>query len=147
MDKRLFFLMHRAHHALLAYVTARTHEAIGVSPGQLATLHYVSKHAGCSLTDVASLLDVAKSAVTSMVKRMEAAGTLRREPNEKDARGSLLFVTAKGESIRVQAQPLLRKLNAELMEGFSPAEAETILRFFNTLVERYAESDSALEKT
>jgi DNA-binding MarR family transcriptional regulator len=82
-----------------------------------------------------------------MVKRMEAAGTLRREPNEKDARGSLLFVTPKGESIRVQAQPLLRKLNAELMEGFSPAEAETILRFFNTLVERYADTESALEKS
>jgi DNA-binding MarR family transcriptional regulator len=141
LDKRLFFLMHRAHHALLSDVTARTVVALGVSPAQLATIHYVSKHAGCSLTDVANLLDVAKSAVTSMVKRMEAAELLRREPNTKDGRGSLLFVTSKGESVRVQALPLLRKLNAEIMEGFSPGEVETILRFLNSLVTRYGDGE------
>ena len=139
MDKRLFFLMHRAHHALLSDVTARTIVALGVSPAQLATIHYVAKHPGCSMTDVANLLDVAKSAVTSTVKRMEAADILRREPNAKDARGSLLYVTPKGESIRVQALPFIRKLNAELMEGFSPAEVETILRFFDSIVARYGE--------
>ena len=141
MDKRLFFLMHRAHHALVADVTARTVMALGVSPAQLATLHYVAKHPGCSLTDVANLLDVAKSAVTSMVRRMEAAGIVRREPNAKDGRGSLLRVTPKGEGIRVQALPLMRKLNAEIMEGFTPAEAETILRFIHSIVARYGDAD------
>jgi MarR family transcriptional regulator, organic hydroperoxide resistance regulator len=139
LDKRLFFLMHRAHHALLAYATATTVNALGASPAQLATLHYVGKHPGCSLTDVAGMLDVAKSAVTSMVRRMEAAGLVRREPNASDGRGSLLRLTEKGESVRVQALPLLRKLNAEIMDGFSPAENETILRFFNSVVERYGD--------
>jgi DNA-binding MarR family transcriptional regulator len=133
--------MHRAHHALLEHATTRTIEALGVSPAQLTTLHYVAKHAGCSFTDVANLLDVAKSAVTSMVRRMETAGLLRREPNANDGRGSLLFLTAKGESVRVQAQPLMRRLNAELMEGFSAPEAETILRFFSSVVERYGDTE------
>jgi DNA-binding MarR family transcriptional regulator len=141
LDKRLFFLMHRAHHALLAHATARTVDALGVSPAQLATLHYVAKHAGCSFTDVANLLDVAKSAVTSMVRRMESAGLLRREPNAKDGRGSLLFLTAKGEVVRVQAQPVIRRLNAELLEGFDAAESETILRFFGSLLERYGDTE------
>jgi DNA-binding MarR family transcriptional regulator len=141
LDKRLYFLMHRAHHALVAHVTARTLEALGVSPAQLATLHYVSKHPGCSLTEVANLLDVAKSAVTSMAKRMEGADLLRREANVKDARGSLLFVTAKGEGIRVQAQPLIRKLSAEILGGFSSSEVETIVRFLNSVVERYADGE------
>jgi DNA-binding MarR family transcriptional regulator len=145
VDRRLFFVMHRAQRALLTHATARTIEALGVSPAQLATLRHVSKHPGCSLSELAKVLDVAKSAITTMTRRMEAAGLLRREPNAADGRGGLLFVTEKGENIRVQALPLMRRLNAEILEGFSEAEAETILRFFNALVTRYADRDASDE--
>jgi DNA-binding MarR family transcriptional regulator len=145
MDRRLFFLMHRADRALLTHATARTIDALGVSPAQLATLHHVSKHPGCSLSELANVLDVAKSAVTSMTRRMEAAGVLRRAPNAADGRGGLLFITEKGEEVRTKALPLIRKLNAELTEGFNEAEVETILRFFSAIVARYGENDSADE--
>lgn len=137
MDRRIFFLVHRAHRALSTYASVGLAEALGISVAQLTTLMYVSRHEGCSLSELAELLDLNKSAVTGLVQRMERAGTLRREPNPDDARGSLLYVTPKGHELRERAKPLLRKVNAELTQGFSAQEMETVLRFLNTTVERF----------
>lgn len=141
-DRRLFFLMHRAHKAMVAGANARTHAQLGISSAQLGTLYYVAKHPGCSMTEVANLLDLNKSAMSSMVQRLERAEVLRREPNPRDGRGSRLFVTPKGESMRTQSLPVLRKVTAEITQGFSEAEVDTIFRFLNTIVERFADDDS-----
>lgn len=137
MDRRLFFTMHRAQKAIAAYAAAGLDEHLGVSVAQLTTLMYVSKHSGCSLTALAELLDLNKSAVTGLVQRMERAGTLRRESNPDDGRGSLLFVTPKGEALRERAVPLLRRLNGELTEGFSNDEMEIVYRYLNGLIRRF----------
>ena len=89
------------------------------------------------MTELADLLDLNKSAVTGLVQRMGRAGTLRREPNPEDGRGSVLYVTAKGDALLERAKPLLRRLNGELDEGFTEAEIEVVLRFLNRTVERF----------
>jgi DNA-binding MarR family transcriptional regulator len=137
MDRRLFFLLHRANRTLMAYAAAGLHDALGISVAHLTTLMYVSKHAGCSMTELADLLDLNKSAVTGLVQRMERAGTLRRAPNPADARGSLLYVTPRGEELRERARPFLRRLNAELAEGFTEREMETVIRFLNVTIGRF----------
>ena len=141
-DRRLFFLMHRAHRGLLGYVNTRTHAELGVSGSQLAALYYVAKHPGCSMTEVANLLDLNKSAASGLLQRLEAADVVRREPNPRDGRGHMLFVTKKGEAVRAQSLPLVRKLTAEITEGFSASEVDTIYRFLNALVDRYGDDPS-----
>jgi DNA-binding MarR family transcriptional regulator len=136
MDRRLFFLLHRAHRAVLARAAAELDAALGISVAQLTTLMYVARVPGCSMTELADLLDLGKSAVTGLVQRMERAGRLVRAANPDDARGSLLYVTPRGEELRERAQPLIRRLNAELTEGFSAAEMEVVTRFLHALVER-----------
>ena len=140
MDRRIFFLLHRAHRALSAYASVGLAESLGISVAQLTTLMYVARHEGCSLSELAELLELNKSAVTGLVQRMERAGTLRREPNPDDARGRLLHVTPKGHELRERARPLLRKLNAELTQGFSTQEMETVLRFLNATIERFGQT-------
>lgn len=136
MERRLFLLMARAHRALTTYGNAQSYSALGISTSQVATLHHVSKQPGCSLTDLANLLDLNKSAVTGLVGRMESAGVVRRAANTKDARASHLFVTAKGEDVRTRSTALIRRLTRELTEGFTPSEVEVVVRFLNTLIER-----------
>jgi DNA-binding MarR family transcriptional regulator len=140
-DRRLFFLMHRAHRAVIAHVNARALAELGVSSSQLAALYYVAKHPGCSMTEVASLLDLNKSAVSGLVQRMEGAQVLRREPNPRDGRGAMLYLTKRGESIRAQSLPLIRKLTAEITEGFAAAEVDVVFRFLNALVDRYGDDE------
>jgi DNA-binding MarR family transcriptional regulator len=131
--------MHRAHRGVLGHVNSRTISELGVSSSQLAALYYVAKHAGCSMTEVANLLDLNKSAVGGLVQRLETAEVLRREPNPRDGRGHMLFVTKKGEAVRAQSLPLIRKLTAEITEGFSATELDTIYRFLNMLVDRFGD--------
>jgi DNA-binding MarR family transcriptional regulator len=133
-DRRLFFLMHRANRALMAYANARTTEALGVSTAQLGTIYYVAKHPQCSLTDIADVLDLNKSAVSGMVQRLERAELVRREANPRDARGSLLSLTERGESVRVRSLAVTRSLTAEITAGFSEDEVATVARFLGTLV-------------
>jgi DNA-binding MarR family transcriptional regulator len=140
-DRRLFFLMHRAHRAVIAHVNARALAELGVSSSQLAALYYVAKHPGCSMTEVASLLDLNKSAVSGLVQRMESAQVLRREPNPRDGRGAMLYVTKRGETVRAQSLPLVRKLTAEITGGFGPAEVDVVFRFLNALVDRYGDEE------
>jgi DNA-binding MarR family transcriptional regulator len=140
-DRRLFFVLHRAHRVLLASANAATIEHLGVSSAQLTALQYVAKHDGCSMTMLADVLDLNKSGVSGLVDRMEHAELLHREPNPRDGRGSLLRITPKGQQVRERALPLLRRLNAELTSGFTAEEEETVLRFLNAIIERYADNN------
>jgi DNA-binding MarR family transcriptional regulator len=139
--------MHRAHRALTVYGNGQTYDALGISASQLATLQYVSKSPGCSLTNLANLLDLNKSAVTGLVQRMERDGILRRAPDPSDGRASLLFVTSKGEDVRARSGALIRRLNGELTKGFEPDEVETVIRFLNALIERCTTSVEDGEQT
>jgi len=135
-DRRLLFLLNRAQRTVMAYAGAGLDAHLGISVAHLTALMYVAKHDGCSMTELADLLDLNKSAVTGLVQRMERAGTLRRVPNPEDGRGSLLHVTPKGEALKDRARPLLRRLNGELTEGFTDAEIDVVLRYLNAIVFR-----------
>jgi MarR family transcriptional regulator, organic hydroperoxide resistance regulator len=143
VDRRIFFLLHRAHRALFSHANAGLGDALGLTVPQFTTLMYVSKHGGCSLTELADLLDLNKSAVTGLVQRMERAGMLRREPNPSDARGSLLFVTPKGEELHERARPLLRRMNAELTADFSAEEMDAVFRFLTFVAKHFGTEDEA----
>jgi DNA-binding MarR family transcriptional regulator len=140
LDRRLVFLMHRAHRAMMGHVNARMLDEIGISASQLTTLLYIAKNPHCSMSDVAAVLDLAKSAASSTLRRLEVAGFVRREPNPKDARGALLAITPRGEEIRVRSLPFIRHLQEQITEGFDASERETILRFLNAVVDRYGDS-------
>jgi DNA-binding MarR family transcriptional regulator len=145
-ERRLIFLMHRANRALIAGANAQTIAELGVSSAQLATLYHIAKHPGCSMTEIADLLDLNKSAASGMIQRLERLEFLRRDPSPTDRRSSHLFVTKKGEAVRLQSLPTVRRLTAELTAGFSPAEIEAVFRFLNVIIERYAEEGPSDER-
>jgi DNA-binding MarR family transcriptional regulator len=140
VDRRLFFLLHRAHLALLAHANTRTLATLGVSSSQLATIYFVAKHGGASLTEIADTLDLNKSAVSGMLGRLEGAGLVRRQPDPQDGRGSQVFLTAKGEAVRTASLPLVRQLTAELTAGFDATEVETVTRFLSSIVDRLGQA-------
>jgi DNA-binding MarR family transcriptional regulator len=141
VDRHLIFLMHRAHRALTARANSVVLAELGVSSAQLGMLYHVAKHPGCTMSDVADLLDLNKSATSGMIQRLERAGLLRREPDPRDGRASLLFLTDEGEAKRVQSLAVVRRLSSELMGAFTAAEAEVIYRFLNLIVDRYANDE------
>jgi MarR family transcriptional regulator, transcriptional regulator for hemolysin len=135
-DRRLLYLLQRATRAAIARANTSTLERLGVSVAQLGTLSYLAQRHGCTMTDVAALLDLNKPAVSAMLGRLERAHLIRRAPNPRDGRGTLLFLTAKGERVRLASRPVFQRAISEMVEGFTAGELEVVFRFLNVLVER-----------
>jgi len=121
-----------------------TIRVLGVSSAQLATLAYLAKRPRSTMTDVANLFDLNKSGVSSMIARLERAGLVEREPSPRDGRANLLSLTAKGEAVRAESVPLIRRATAEMTEGFTPDEVEIVFRFLNTLIDKCAGSEEEI---
>lgn len=125
---------------MAGHVNAVMLDELGISASQLTTLLYVAKHPCCTMSDVAAVLDLAKSAASTTLRRLETSKLVSREPNPKDARGSLLVITPRGEDVRLRSLPVIRRLQDQLTEGFDADEREVILRFLNAVIDRYGDA-------
>jgi DNA-binding MarR family transcriptional regulator len=137
LDRRLVFLLHRAARAAIGHASRRLLERVGVSVAQLAIVTYVARRPACPMTELAKVLDVNRSAVTTAVRRLERARLIRRRANPRDARGALLTLTAKGERVRRAARPVFRSVMTDLTRDITRAEREVVLRFLGSLVNRF----------
>jgi DNA-binding MarR family transcriptional regulator len=135
-DRRLLFLLQKATRAAIARANESMRESLGVSVAQLGTLSYLAQQQSSTMTEIAELLDLKKPAASAMLARLERAKLLRRAPNPRDGRGTLLFLTAKGERMRLAARPVFRRAISEMVEGFAESDLEVVFRFLNALVEK-----------
>jgi DNA-binding MarR family transcriptional regulator len=65
-----------------------------------------------------------------MIKRMEKAGFVRRQPDPKDQRVSRVYLTDAGRSIQNEVERVWRTLEDETFVGFSLEERVLLRRFF-----------------
>ena len=98
------------------------------------TLIYVSDHPECGPTDVARILGVPVTTVSSATDRLVKRGLLVRDRPEKNRRSVALRLSAEGER-RVGAfvaahQELYRKM----LEPLSPAERDAFIEMITKIV-------------
>ncbi len=122
-------------------LTARLGE-LGLSIARYETLLAIARDEGLSQRNLGDRLLAAKSNVTGLLQRLEAAELVRRETDEHDARGHRVFLTVAGRRLLgegVRAQASVVQL---MMEDIKQSEARTIGR----LMRKVGESlDAALD--
>lgn len=138
MDKRLFFMLNRARSVLYRYADSHVDRAIGVPAAQVSVLFALEKMRNVTMQDLGRTLGLNNSAMTGLVQRMGEAGLVERVQSPTDARAAQLLMTPLGLEKLQQAKPLLGKLNTQLAEGFNKEELDTVVRFLNTVVERFS---------
>lgn len=137
MDKRLFFLMNMAQRNMFNHAEKVCEQKLGATITQMAAVMFVGNNPGCMQKDVVTGLGLKKSAVTSLLTRIETNGLIRRVVSEDDARVVNLFTTAEGQDKAQKALPLIAELNQQLTEDFSDDEVEVIARFLNKVRDRF----------
>jgi len=137
MDKRLFFLMNKAHHKLFNYVDKACEDAMGTSVTQLAALMFVVKNSGCKQKDIAKEFSQNKSAITGLINRMEKNGLIERKLSAEDARVVQIYPTPEGMEKATQVIPFIKEFNAIFDEEFDEQELETVLKFLNFIMKRF----------
>ena len=111
----------------------------GFTRGQHVFVTRVCEHPGISPTELSRLLNVDKSTTTKSIQKLEGAGYVRRECDER-ARAVALYPTARAERVYEQ---LIARENEQVeivCEGLSPEER----RQAESLLERMAHNASAL---
>ncbi len=136
-DKRLFFKLNLAQRLVFNYFDKEMIGRTGVPITQAAALFYLNKNDGCLLKDLSAALFQNKSAITTLVERLEKNGLVIKKASETDGRAAHLFLTEKGKTACAEALPLVKENNERLASHFTEEELETIHRFFDLIIEMY----------
>ena len=68
-------------------------------PAQAGCLQVLAHHDGISQSDLAEMLHVSRPSVTTMLQRMEQAGTIERRADEADSRITRVYLTEQGNAL------------------------------------------------
>lgn len=99
--------------------------ALGLEPKELFVLGEVEAHPYPA--ELAATLCMPKPSVTVYVKRLEAAGFLRREIDPADLRRHRLALTAAGRKASAQGKALLSKAFSDRLARLGAAEQASLL--------------------
>ncbi len=87
---------------------------------------------GVSIRTLSDHTQLAATHVTTEVGRLIGKGLLTKSANERDRRGVLVRLTAKGEAAVLDVNPLLRRVNDRLFQNVSREDFATVSRFLTT---------------
>jgi len=85
-------------------------------------LYVLWEHERLTITDIGRLTSLAKTTLTSMLDRMEAAGLVARVPDKQNRRQIFVEVTSKAREYREKYDWLSDKMNDIFYQGFSETE-------------------------
>jgi len=100
---------------------------IGLYCGQGVALQQLWHRDGITQSELAHGLRVAPATVTISLQRMEKLGLVERHPDPHDQRGSRVFLTEEGRSLRERVEGNWHKLEGQALAGFTEGD-RTLLR-------------------
>jgi DNA-binding MarR family transcriptional regulator len=131
---RLIFLLNSAQRRLQQFVAAEQERlaragATPPSPAQSGVLFVLAKTDGATMGALAQALDLAPSAVSGLVQRMEALGWVQRHASELDARTQHVWLQPAGRALLPALQKALGRINERLTGNFTLDELQTVARW------------------
>ncbi|WP_235907652.1 MarR family winged helix-turn-helix transcriptional regulator [Siccirubricoccus phaeus] len=114
-------------------------EAFGLSVPEWRVLAVLGRFGGLSATEAAERTAMDKVKVSRAVKLLLDRGLVERREDAADRRVQRLAMTRQGAAIHAGIVPHARALEAELLAGFSAAEAAALQALLDRLDARLAE--------
>ena len=107
---------------LLMLLHLRSHGEDLIPPAQMRMLEFIESNHGCTQAEVAEEMQVSPASVAQSIKRMEAAGFVKREVCKGNLRANSLRITAEGSSAARNCRVVFDGLEAKMFQGFSDEE-------------------------
>jgi DNA-binding MarR family transcriptional regulator len=105
LDRQVCFALAVAARNVIA-VYRPVLEPLGLTHPQYLVMLALWQHGPLSVKDLSGLLQLDPGTLSPLLKRLEAAGLLRRERDAKDQRNLALALTEKGTALRAQAEKI-----------------------------------------
>ena len=110
-------------------------EALGLYRGQPPVLFALWRQEGLTHTELAERLQNTPSTISKMLRRMERAGFVVRQPDPGDQRVSRVYLSEAGRAIQSEVQATLRALEGETFAGLTSEERDVLHRCLQRLRE------------
>jgi DNA-binding MarR family transcriptional regulator len=119
LDRQVCFALAVAARNVIA-VYRPVLEPLGLTHPQYLVMLALWQYGSLSVKDLSGLLQLDPGTLSPLLKRLEAAGLLRRERDPKDQRNLALALTDKGKALREQAEKIpagiVQRLNMPVQE-------------------------------
>ncbi|CAB3798299.1 hypothetical protein LMG28688_04696 [Paraburkholderia caffeinitolerans] len=106
---------------------------LGITPPQFVVLTMLAAYPGVSGADLARLAVLTPQTVSVIVANLERAGAIERRPHPVHGRIQQIEVTGAGEALLKQCRSRVKKLEAQMTEGFTQEEEQVIRRWLARL--------------
>lgn len=131
---RLIFLLTTAQRRLQAWIADEQAQAVGTlgsapSAAQGGVLFLLAEQDGRTMGELARALDLAPSALTGLVQRMEAAAWVERRACERDTRAQRAWLLDAGRAAMQPLRQAARRIHQRLSIGFTDDELQTVARW------------------
>jgi DNA-binding MarR family transcriptional regulator len=131
---RLIYLLNSAQRRLQQFIAAEQDRATRAglaapSPAQSGVLFVLAREDGATMGRLAQALDLAPSAVSGLVQRMELLDWVVRRADEIDARTQRVWLLPAGSEQLPALRKALGRINERLTGAFTPAELQTVGRW------------------
>src|SRR4051794_8321663 len=117
-------------------------EPMGLTHPQYLVMLALWQHGSLSVKDLSGLLQLDPGTLSPLLKRLEAAGLLRRERDLKDQRNLALALTEQGTALRAEAE----KIPAGIVQRLG-MPVEELMDLQSALTRVIAASQRALNRT
>lgn len=118
------------HRRLLATVLGGE-EAL--HPAQAGCVRALAYHDGLGQSELADVLHVSRPTVTTMLQRMEAAGTIERRPDEADSRITRVYLTNEGRRLADRMHAAFGQIASMSVGRLSEEDRRAFVRILETL--------------
>jgi len=137
-DDRLLYLIFTAQQKLRTHLNnVMTKENVGVTPAQAGILFLLKEKDGRTMSELSQILSIDNSTITGLVDRLEKAGLVRRDLSPNDRRSSHVYASQEGMQEADKAKRVIRKVNREIMEGFTAEEIESFKKILRSFFKRF----------
>ncbi|MDN4477854.1 MarR family winged helix-turn-helix transcriptional regulator [Demequina sp. SYSU T00039] len=128
------YLIRRAQQAHVATWTRMV--STEISSVQYSVLVILDQRGEASQRDLCDAVDLDRSTIADLVRRMERRGLIERRRDPDDARRNTVSLTALGRAERERLRPLVAAADAELTGALAPAEREALREGLRRLLAR-----------
>lgn len=105
-----------------------------IGHAQIGALLFIEQNQNISQQELAELMNLDKSSITSQLNILEKNGYITRKCSLKDARIKELVLTDKAKEIITPLRGIFTSWTDNLLEGFDETERENVFNYLNRML-------------
>lgn len=106
---------------------------LGITRAQWWVLAHLSRHDGMAQTQLASMLDVGKASLGSLLDRLETTGFIERRPDATDRRMKRIFMSRSSHQLLEKLITVEAEFNQQILAGLSDNDRNELIRMLSSI--------------